>query len=76
MSSMETTIRGNRRRISSEVSQTVVKLPADHRRQMQAIANHRRWPESEAVRDAIRMYLNENKDLLRLIASQNGHGDE
>lgn len=46
-----------------------IRVTPEERRQMQAIAAYRRWPEAEAWRDAVRFYLAENRELLRLIAA-------
>lgn len=67
MNTTAAAIRGNRPRISDEVSQAVTKLPAEHRRYMKAIATHKHWPESEAFRDAVRMYLREHRDLIQVL---------
>lgn len=64
-------IRANRTNLG-ERSPYTIRVTPDERRQMQAIAEHRHWPESEAWRDAMRVYLREHDALLRLIASTNG----
>lgn len=52
-----------------------IRVTPEERRQMQAIAAYRHWPESEAWREAMRFYLSEQKELLRLIAAKNDHAD-
>jgi uncharacterized protein (DUF1684 family) len=49
-----------------------IRVTPEERRQMQAIASYRHWPESEAWRDAVRFYLREQQDLLRVIQTPDG----
>lgn len=81
MVGMSTTIRANRRRLNGELSQVAFQMPTAHRRQMQAIAEHHRWPESEALRQAVALYLLQHRDLLKVLSpdlsatDSNGHQD-
>lgn len=68
-------IRANQTQLGERSMYSIRVLP-EERRQMQAIAAYRHWPEAEAWRDAVRFYLREQEGLLRIIgdtASQNGH---
>lgn len=77
---MSTTIRANRRRLDGDNVGFSFQLPIEHREQMSAIARYRRWPESEAFRQAIIFFLREHRDLLQVISSTdagtNGHRHE
>lgn len=75
--SMSTTtrpIRANQTRLGERTMYSIRVMP-EERRQMQAIAAYRHWPEAEAWRDAVRFYLREQADLLRVIQRSNGHED-
>lgn len=74
MSSTTRPIRANQTSLGERAVYTIRVTP-DERRDMQAIAAYRHWPESEAWREAARFYLREQADLLRVIRSSNGHAD-
>ena len=50
-----------------------IRVTPEERRQMQAIAAYRHWPEAEAWRDAVRFYLREQQGLLRIIQAGEDH---
>lgn len=71
---MDTTVT-HRRRLSGELSDFAFRMPRLHREQMQAIADHRGWSEAEAMRRAVALFLDQNRDLLQVlrpVAAANG----
>lgn len=64
---METTLT-HRRRLKGELSDFAFRMPRDHRDQMQAIADHRGWSEAEAMRRAVALFLDQNRDLLKVLS--------
>jgi uncharacterized protein (DUF1684 family) len=64
-------IRANQTSLGERAVYTIRVTP-EERRDMQAIAAYRHWPESEAWREAARFYLREQADLLRVIRASDG----
>lgn len=74
MSTTTRPIRGNQTNLGERAIYSIRVTP-EERRQMQAIAAYRHWPESEAWRDAVRFYLREQQALLRAIGAEGSGRD-
>jgi predicted DNA-binding protein len=57
----------HRRRLGGDLSDYAFRLPTWQREQMQAIAAHRGWSEAEAMRRAVALFLDQNRDLLLVL---------
>lgn len=60
----------------TEMSPFGFEIPVAHRRQMELIAADRGWSLAETMRRAVLLFLRENRDLLQVLGSQNGHDHE
>jgi hypothetical protein len=60
---------------SQQLSDFAFRMPRAQREQMQAIAAHRGWSEAEAMRRAVTLFLDQNRDLLQVLCSDELRAD-
>jgi hypothetical protein len=60
--------------VGQAMSAFAFQLPTRQREALQAIAEHRGWSEAEAMRRAIALFLDQNRDLVHGLSMD--HADE